>query len=171
MTVAIVGLAILVLVLAVLLLSLNANTAWPWQIKAGAIVASMLTVAIGYFAVYRMLGLPTNREVPDNARLLWADVIEPRKGHSKAGAIYLWTKPAGEEYAPPRAYELPYDRELHDMVMAAIRRAETGIRQGIRINLDYDASKQGEGRGLPVNFYDIKPPTLPAKTDRRLGEQ
>jgi hypothetical protein len=112
MIVAIVGLVTLVLVLSLLLLSLNVDTTWPWQIKAGSIVATMLTVVVSYFALYELLGWPTGQDIPDNMRMLSADVVEPRKGSSEKGAIYVWVKPIGENKALPRAYELPYDSDL-----------------------------------------------------------
>jgi hypothetical protein len=38
-------------------------------------------------------------------------------------------------------------------------------------NPNYDDNVSGQGLGLPLNFFDIKPVRLPEKTDQRLGEQ
>ncbi len=171
MIAAIIGLVALVLVLSLLLLSLNVGTTWSWQVKAGAIVATMLTVVLSYFAVYELLGWPTAQDMPDNMRMLAADVVEPRKGSNKKGAIYVWVKPIGEHNALPRAYELPYDPEFHEMVITALERSRQGVKQGVRGNPDYDKNAAGQGLGLPLNFFDIKPLRLPDKTDQRLGER
>lgn len=171
MIVAIIGLVALVLILSLLLLSLNVDTSWPWQVKAGAIVVSMLTVVISYFALYELLGWPTGQDMPDNMRLLSADVVEPKKGSNVKGAIYVWVKPIGEHDALPRAYELPYDPDFHEMVITALERSRQGIKQGVRGNPDYDNNASGQGLGLPLNFFDIKPLRLPEKTDQRLGQR
>ncbi len=167
MTASVVGLVVLVMALAVLLLGLHMNAAWPWQVKASAIVATMLTVAIGYFAGYGLLGWPTNRDLPEYAQWIAIDVNEPGKGKSRTGAVYLWAKPLDPINSPPRAYQLPYDRDLHDTVVAAMRRTQSGIQQGVRRNADFVAGMRGAGRGLPLNFFDIKPLKLPEKSSRR----
>lgn len=169
MIVAIVGLVALVLTLSLLLLSLNVGTTWPWQVKAGAIVVTMLTVAISYFALFELLGWPTRQDMPDNMRMLSADVVEPRKGSNEKGAIYVWVKPVDEQKMLPRAYELPYDPDFHEMIITALERSNQGIKQGVRRNPDYDKDPSGDGLGLPLNFFDIKPLRLPEKTDQRLG--
>lgn len=171
MIAAIIGLVALFLVLSLLLLSLNVDTTWPWQVKAGAIVAAMLTVVIGYFALYELLGWPTRQAMPDDMRMISADVVEPRKGSNEKGAIYVWVKPIRENNALPRAFELPYDPDFHEMVITALERAGQGIEQGVRRNPDYDDNAAGQGLGLPLNFFDIKPLRLPEKTDQRLGER
>ncbi len=168
---AIIGLVTLVLVLSLLLLSLNLDTTWRWQVKAGAIVATMLTVVISYFALYELWGWPTGQDMPDNMRMLSADVVEPRKGGNEKGAIYVWVKPIGENNALPRAYELPYDPDFHEMIITALERSGQGVKQGVRRNPDYDKNTPGQGLGLPLNFFDIKPLRLPEKTEQRLGEQ
>ncbi len=171
MITAIIGLVTLVLVLSLLLLSLNVGTTWPWQIKAGAIVATMLTVVMSYFALHELLGWPTGQDMPGNMRILSADIVEPRKGSNEKGAIYVWVKPIGDNNALPRAYELPYDPDFHEMIIAALARLSQGIKQGVRRNPDYDEITSGQGRGLPLNFFDIKPLRLPAKTGQRLREE
>lgn len=164
----IIGLVSFVLALSLLLLSLNFDTTWSWQVKAGAIIVTMLTVAISYFAMYGMLGWPTIQDIPGDMRLLAADIVEPKRGSNEKGAIYIWVKPLGKSKTSPRAYELPYDPGFHDMIMTALERADQGIQQGMQENPEYDKSVIGEDRGFPLNFFDVKPLRLPEKTDKRL---
>ncbi len=170
MTEAILGLIALFSALSVLLLNLNIRSRWPWQVKAGAILATMASVASGYFALVGLLGWPTKEAVPENMKMLFADIVEPRKGTNDDGAIYLWVKPIAENEAQPRAYELPYDPDFHEMVITAMERAGQGIQQGVHPNPDHPATTPSQGGGLPLHFFDIKPLRLPEKTDRRLGE-
>ncbi len=170
MIVAVIGLVTFALIVSLLLLSLNVDTTWPWQIKAGAIVTTMLTVVMSYFAIVELLGWPTGQNLPDDMRLLAADIIEPRPSGNEDGAIYVWAKPIGDFTAQPRAYELPYNPDLHDMIIQALERSRNGIKQGVRRNPNYDQEKYGRGIGLPLNFFDIKPLKLPQKTDQRLRE-
>ncbi len=166
----IIGLIALFVALTVLLLNLNIESGWSWRVKAGAIVATMLSVATAYFAVVGLLGWPTRESIPDNVKMLFADVVEPQKGADDEGAIYLWVKPIGRSKAQPRAYELPYDPEFHEMVIAAMERAGNGIQQGVRLNPDHYKTTPSWGAGLPLNFFDIKPLQLPEKTNRRSEE-
>ena len=126
------GLAIAYAALGVLLLSLNLRAAWPWPVKAGAIVATGGFVVGSFLAVQGMLGWPTERTPPAGFRLHAALVEEPDPRRQRPGAIYLWLSEVGPEgrrggaEGEPRAHALPYSRVLHRAVAEAQRGLEEG---------------------------------------------
>jgi hypothetical protein len=98
-----------------------------WWLKLGAIV-----VTCGFtFAVWNALdsfsGWPTDQRPPARALLVSSTVDEPK-------AIYVWlVAPARSDvfgYRPdkaaPRAYRLPYSRELHEQVTRGAALAKKG---------------------------------------------
>lgn len=89
-----------------------------------------------YYATPNFMGWPTIQSIPDGSRVLSVRIQEPDKNSS--GAIYFWlnvrpvkrTITLAEILDPrkiflyysevePRAYKLPYSRELHKRIMKA----------------------------------------------------
>lgn len=131
MTVALLLLSLCFLVLALLLLSLNLRSVWSWRVKAAAIAVTGLA-AVGFFvAATWMLGWPTEATPPARFTLHGGLVHEPGKTgrRPEPGAIFLWLSRVEEidrRPAPPRAFALPYSRELHEQVARATARLEQG---------------------------------------------
>lgn len=121
------------LVLGFLLLSLNLRSAWPWPLKAAAIVVTGTAAVMLFVAVTGMLGWPTEAFPPARFTLHGSLVREPDKGRPEmafgSGAIFLWLSPprdADGRPEPPRAFALPYSRELHEQVARAKARLDAG---------------------------------------------
>jgi hypothetical protein len=126
---AIVGLSASYLALAVLLLSLNLRSDWRWPVKASAIALSLGFLVMGFHALEAMLGWPIAAAPPARFELNAALVDEPDRATNSSGAIYLWlsTRDAeGRPSGPPRAFALPYSRELHEQVARAQAKLEGG---------------------------------------------
>ena len=108
MTLPLIGVGLSYVAVSVLLLSLNLASRWHWSIKAVAIV------------------------ITEHFQLDWATVVEPDKLNGAPGSIYLWVEALSANNTPagtPRAFRLPYSRELADRIGHAKERIEQGVDQ------------------------------------------
>lgn len=102
---------------------------WPRTAKAALVVG----VTALYFVADRALddawGWPSRQALPERFVLLAAVVEEP--GKTAPGALYVWVnaledgKPARE----PRAYKLPYAKDLHALLDEGMKKVRQGISQ------------------------------------------
>ena len=134
-----------------------------WWLKLAAIaVTSAFTFAV-WNALDSFTGWPTDVRPPARALLLSSEVDEP-------DAIYLWLVPAEDsgllgrrsERGEPRAYRLPYSRELHAEVDRATGLAGQGRRVEIRVvsRSRSHGSRQTARASLRVQAL---PPLAPAR--------
>jgi hypothetical protein len=78
-----------------------------------------------------MLGWPAPNTPPEKFVLLAVVVEEPDKERKRQGALYIWVnalhgnKPA----QAPRAYRLPYARDLHALLGEAMKKNRQGVSQ------------------------------------------
>ena len=124
------GLIAAYIVIAVLLLSLNLTSRWRWGIKAVAIVVTAVFFIEAYVFTHRLLGWPTNTELPGHFQVLWGKVEEPDKFTGADGAIYLWLDELDEYNIPlgvPRAHELPYSDRLAEAVLEVTEKIQEGL--------------------------------------------
>jgi hypothetical protein len=191
MTLPLAGVIASYLVIAVLLLSLNLASHWHWGIKAAAIAITTTFFGISYFSITGLIGWPSEARVPKHFQLHWATVVEPDKLNGLPGSIYLWVEALDETNMPagtPRAFRVPYSRELADRIGHAKERIEQGKEQaGTARDLDLPESEPEEERRLAVappregepastgdpaafiqhmpsiEFEDMPPPALPLK--------
>jgi hypothetical protein len=125
----IVGALALFLVLALLLLSLNLTSLWKWWIKAGAIVVTLGSVIVLYFAMTGLIGWASPGEMPKRFGLLATRIVEPDKLNNLPGAIYLWVEEVDDRQiviSPPRAFQVPYKVEIATEVASAQQQIEGG---------------------------------------------
>ena len=162
--------------LGVLLLSLHLKSAWPWQVKAFAIgVAAPLFLAT--FAAFQALtGWPSDADLPLEFQLHAALVEEPSTGDDQAGAIFLWLTPSpeaeedglvdpdgSEVKSPPRAFALPYSRDLHSQVEAMREALQKGqLVAGRHVAGSPLKRRFGQQHG-GLDLYTPPPPPLPSK--------
>jgi hypothetical protein len=191
MTLPLIGVAISYVVVAVLLLSLNLASRWHWGVKAAAIAVTTLFFGISYASIAGLVGWPSEARVPERFQLHWATVVEPDKLNGLPGSIYLWLESLDESNMPagtPRAFRVPYTRELAERIAHAKERIEQGMDQaGTARDLDVPEGLPGEDRrlaGAPlrqnepgstgdptafiqpmpaIEFEDMPPPALPPK--------
>ena len=101
--------------------------------------------------------------MPSSFELVPASILEPETDGSEAGAIFLWVRE--NLGAVPRAYELPYSRQLHELVHASRRKLSQGVRQHGTVKGRENA---GKGASLNDNLYlvleDATQRILPAKS-------
>ena len=191
MTLPLAGVIASYLVIAVLLLSLNLASRWHWTVKAAAIAATTGFFAVSYVSIGGLIGWPSEARMPGHFQLHWATVVEPDKLNGLPGSIYLWVEALDEANIPsgtPRAFRVPYSRELADRIGRAKERIEQGKDQACTVR-DFEVSesepdedrrlagappREGEpaSTGDPtafiqhmpsIEFDDMPPPALPPK--------
>ena len=191
MTLQLIGVGLSYVVLAVLLLSLNLASRWHWGIKAAAIAVTTVFFGVSYTSIAGLIGWPTKAHVPAHFQLDWGTVVEPDKLNGTPGSIFLWLEVLDKNNMPagiPRAFRVPYSRELADRIGHARERIEQGIEQaGTARDLDVPEAPADQDRrlagtpprqdepGTPgdptafiqrmpsIEFQDMPPPTLPPK--------
>jgi len=190
MTLPLIGVGLSYVAVTVLLLSLNLASRWHWGVKAAAITITTLFFGVSYASIAGLIGWPSEARVPEHFQLDWAIVVEPDKLNGTPGSIYLWIEaldadmPAGT----PRAFHVPYSRDLADRIGHAKERIEQGMEQaGTARDLDTPQDPPDQDRrlaGAPlrqdqpgspgdptafiqhlpaIEFDDMPPPTLPPK--------
>jgi len=191
MTLPLAGVIASYLVIAVLLLSLNLASRWHWTVKAAAIAPTTGFFAVSYVSIGGLIGWPSEARMPGHFQLHWATVVEPDKLNGLPGSIYLWVEALDEANIPsgtPRAFRVPYSRELADRIGRAKERIEQGKDQaGTVRDFEVSESEPDEDRrlaGAPpregepastgdptafiqhmpsIEFDDMPPPALPPK--------
>lgn len=135
-----------------------AGMASVWLRWTGLAVTAV-AISLTYLAGVETLG----RVKPVRLALLEPDTAEARlvASHAVEGvAIYLWLIPGGdggEDGDAPRAYELPWSREMAEALRAAEAEAEARGGQVI-VARPFDSNIPAEGR-----FTVPPPPPLPPK--------
>jgi hypothetical protein len=191
MTLPLAGIVASYVIIAVLLLSLNLASRWHWGVKAAAIAITACFFGVSYLSIGELIGWPAEARIPEHFQLHWATVVEPDKLNGLPGSIYLWIEGLDENNmlaGTPRAFRLPYSRELADRIGHAKERIEQGADQlGTARDLEIPEGEPDEDRhlaGAPprqdepvstgdpaafiqhkpsIQFEDMPPPALPPK--------
>src|SRR5689334_12094111 len=129
MTLPLAGIVAAYVATAVLLLSLNLASRWHWGIKATAIAVTNGFFVTSYLSIAGLLGWPSEGRLPGRFQLHWATVVEPDKLSGLPGSIFLWVEALDENKmlaGTPRAFRVPYSRELAERIGHAKERIEQG---------------------------------------------
>jgi hypothetical protein len=116
---------VLLLLCALALLS----SRWPAWLK-GLLVAG---VTVFYFyadeVAHSMWGWPSPDALPERFVLLAAVIDEPTAKSS--GGLYLWVNALedGKPAPAPRAYRLPYSKDLHALLSEGMKKVRQGVSQ------------------------------------------
>tara|TARA_Y100000296_G_C5082076_1_gene210465 strand:+ start:189 stop:794 length:606 start_codon:yes stop_codon:yes gene_type:complete len=132
-----------------------------WGPKAVTIAFALYFCLSISFSLQNFEGWPSDASLPEEFRVHWIIVEEPDKRGGE-GAVYIWA----EEFEPeeegkpkwwlsfqkddtdaPRAYRLPYNRDLHEQSQEALERLMAG--EGVMGRNDGDGGhgKVGEAKG------------------------
>lgn len=140
---------------------------WPAWLKGMLVVF----VAGFYFyaddAVHGMWGWPTTDALPERFALLAAVIEEPSA--KSPGALYVWVNAIenGKPSAQPRAYRLPYTKDLHTLLNEGMKKARQGVSQ--MGTATPKAGKRGFAWLRPgsdeqeIKIRDLPSPQLPEK--------
>jgi hypothetical protein len=119
-----VGLAFLVLML---ILSHKGN----YALKLGIIALTTGFYFLADAGLRNTAGWPAKQALPEKFMLLAAVFDEPDPTKNTAGNLFVWVnaiengKPTGD----PRAYRLPYQKDLHGLLAEAMKKNRQGITQ------------------------------------------
>jgi hypothetical protein len=124
-------------------------------IKVCALAAATLFMPAAYVALMQLLSMPKPvtyewwHGQADEATVLGSSMQEEQ-------GIYLWLQLP--DVAEPRAYVLPWSRELAEQLQAALREAEEN-RSGVQMRLPFEPSLDDREQ----RFYALPQPALPPK--------
>ena len=140
---------------------------WPAWLKGLLVVGITAFYFFADDAAHQMWGWPTSDALPARFVLLAAVIEEPTT--KSAGALYVWVNALenGKPSPLPRAYRLPYSKDLHALLNEGVKKARQGISQ-----LGTSEPKVGK-RGTPwlrpgndeqvLKIGDLPVPQLPEK--------
>ncbi|OED38112.1 hypothetical protein AB833_20710 [Chromatiales bacterium (ex Bugula neritina AB1)] len=158
------ALTVAYLVVVVLLLALNLFTPWNWVVKLGMNIFVMVFFLITYHSWPKILGWPTERDLPEKFYLHAINVDEPHR-------IYLWAADisTGLGRTTPRSFALPYSAKLHDSVDKANRKLKKGLPMIGLVNSapgstsDLSRFEQTQVHNLSITFIDAPQALIPGK--------
>ena len=124
-----------------------------WRLRLVAIVVVPLLAFALWRAAQPPKGWPTTNHQPVTASFLWGDIREPAAGDP--GRIFIWLDVGASQ---PRAFSLPYTRQLHKQVQAAMNATKHGHTIAV-------SRMHGHGgqRSASLHFYPHPPVQLPRK--------
>jgi hypothetical protein len=146
-----------------------ALVASPWPRWAKALIVAGVTglYFVAAAALAGVWGWPAREALPERFVLLAAVIEEPAKG--RPGALYVWVNAleGGKPLREPRAFRLPYSKDLHALLNDGMKKVRQGISQ-----MGTAEPKAGP-RGLAwlrpgsdeqnVKIRDLPSPQLPEK--------
>lgn len=102
---------------------------WPGWLKGLLVIAVTGFYFYADDALHGLAGLPTREALPERFVLLAAVIEEP--GAKSKGALYVWVNELkdGKPAAQPRAYRLPYQKDLHALLNEGMKKVRQGISQ------------------------------------------
>lgn len=121
----------LYVLLAFLLLCLCLATRWAWQVKVLGVLVVSGFYLISHQTLLGVSGWPSDDALPKRFVFLAAVFDEPSPARGHAGAIYIWVNPMkdGQVLDMPRAYKLPYEKDLRSLLGDGIKKARDGNTQ------------------------------------------
>ncbi len=102
---------------------------WPAWLKALLVVGVTGFYFYADDALHGIAGLPSRDALPERFVLLAAVIDEPSS--KTKGALYVWVHELkdGKPSAQPRAYQLPYAKDLHALLNEGMKKVRQGISQ------------------------------------------
>lgn len=140
---------------------------WPTWAKGLLVVGVTAFYFFAFEAISGMWGWPAAEALPERFVLLAAVVEEPTK--QSPGALYIWVNALdGSRTArEPRAYRLPYEKDLHALINEGLKKARQGVMQ-----MGTAEPRAGSGRNAwlrngaevqDIRIRDLPAPQLPEK--------
>ena len=166
------GLVAAYVLIAVLLTTLHLYTRWSWRVKAALISTVSVFYLVTYFSLPMLLGWPADEDLPERFNLIASHIQEPDKTTGSEGKIFLWATDIanGINRSEPRAYEVPFTRELHAKVMEARNKTRKGQAQLGEMSEEpagpegrpQDGFRGGQ-RSVAIESFDLPDPLFPEK--------
>lgn len=185
------GLTLGFLILVSVLLWFLIGSRGRWTAKFVLIGAAVWYGIALFYSARQLMGWPSPEAVPPHSQVIAMRIEEPDPQANHSGAIYIWADlPSGESGAPddpgtsrwhprslfetrhptaPRAYKLPYDREVHRRLIRAQQQVKRMPGTRLRIKKPKDlstaerASDSQERSPAPLELEIVNPVRLPPK--------
>jgi hypothetical protein len=102
---------------------------WPAWLKGLLVIGVTGFYFYADDALHGIAGLPSRDALPERFVLLAAVIDEPNA--KSKGALYVWVNELkdGKPAAQPRAYRLPYQKDLHALLNEGMKKVRQGISQ------------------------------------------
>ena len=180
----IIGLTVSFLLLASVLCYILIRSNTNAFLKAALVIMTIWYAVVLYFVPQSLQGWPKLvSDLPDNSLIITYRIVEP-SGMAEKGGMYFWLLENTDKIPyranpieafkeidnkKPRAYGIPYDRELHKQLEAAKKKAKR--RSGLMVwkkgmggknKLGEGRKKTKRGRFEVINPTDL----LPKKEDK-----
>jgi hypothetical protein len=142
-----------------LLLWLLAAVRGRWPLKL-ALICAVPAFGFAILSTTNSLrGWPTGDSPPKTATFVWGVVDEPDPQTGSSGAVYLWLATGTK----PRAYRLPYSRELHKEIVQATALTKGGQTVAVTRRRTSRRASHGTATRDALRFYRPSPPQPPIK--------
>lgn len=168
-------LALFLFFIGMLVLWLVIQVQGRWQYKMLGILVMPCMLFATWASLDSYLGWPTTKDtLPDRFVLAAGLIREPSLRSHDAGAIYLWVRAVEypesrrsllgyhQDLRDPRAYRLPYSRELHKELEGMLKKMHDGATVGGNNGTGTGRDGTQQGTGEP-NLYVLPPSELSQK--------
>jgi hypothetical protein len=134
-------------VVAVVLLGLGLYSRWSVRVKIAGIVVVTAAYLLVYFSLPRMLGWPTDQQVPRRFNLYGVYIQDPDQSSGEAGSVFFWAGDLAPGADPrPRAFQMPFKASFKSVLEEAHGKLKQNIPQEGEIELD------DEPQGVPLDW-------------------
>jgi hypothetical protein len=159
--------------LALLIIALCLYSRWSFWIKTALIVAAVVFSIFTFDTLQALMGYPsTQARMPERFVFHYAIAAEPSKSSGEKGTIFIWATALSKDgpAREPRAYQVPYEKELNKQLSESMKRGQGGTTQLGVVN----DSPEREGsnnvmryistiKTQRIRMQDMPDPALPEK--------
>lgn len=156
--------------LAALVVAMLFRAPWPLWARGAVVLALFGLFQFAWGVSEQMGGYPSGGVLPKRFLMLASVVEEPNAERGEAGAIYLWLNAIedGRPAPEPRAYRLPYGKDLHARLDEAMKKIRQGVTQigstePQRATGGLPWLRPGASRPPAIKLGDLPSPQLPEK--------
>lgn len=102
---------------------------WPRWLKTLLVLGVTVFIFWANDTVHGIWGWPSSDALPERFVLLAVVIEEPTK--TTSGNLYVWVNALedGKPAAQPRAYKLPYTKDLHALLNEGMKKVRQGVSQ------------------------------------------
>jgi hypothetical protein len=123
---------------------------WSVRAKTAAILVVTAAYMLVYFSLPRMLGWPTDRQVPRRFNLHAVYIQDPDKQTGEAGSVFFWASDLAPGANPrPRAFRMPFKASFKSVFQEAQGKLRQNIPQEGEIEL------ADEPEGVPLDWTQL----------------
>ena len=159
--------------LALLIIALCLYTRWSFWIKSVLIVLAGVFSMFTYDSLHGLMGYPSSTaRMPERFVFHYAIAAEPSKATGEKGTIFIWATALSKEgpAREPRAYLVPFEKELNKQLGESMKRGQGGTAQMGIVNDKPDTEGSNNVmrylssiKTQRIRMQDMPDPALPEK--------